>query len=208
MAKVHPLGAVVASLALSFSLVGCDGAEPEPSSVAEPSSTQAAVTSVPEPAEPKTQAETFGTSLVVGFSSGAASASATDLFHPTASYGSLDELADALSSGKFDLAVVADVDSSVLYNLMEGRLLAVSATAGVDGRLLVSVVSLDCFSKRPEEVVSYVTAEGDAADDQGLDFFRGSAMQNELSLRIKYAYAEDPASVGNEMPPDNFYFLG
>ena len=126
-------------------------------------------------------------------------------------YGSVDALAKAIIAGKVDVAVVSPDVASALYNATAGSLMAVDAVELPDeSARAASVVSLPLFRSSPETVVAYVSRHQELVAGQlGQDsFLSGSPMQRELSSAISDAYVEDPSSIGGELPPDNFYFLG
>jgi|GEM_PF-3909206 len=126
-------------------------------------------------------------------------------------YDSVDALAQAIIAGNVDVAVVSPDVASALYNATAGSLMAVDAVALPDEPLrCTSVVSLPLFRSNPETVVSYVSRHQELVSQQvGQDcFLTGSPMQNALASAISDAYVENPSSVGGELPPDNFYFLG
>ena len=127
------------------------------------------------------------------------------------SYGSVDALAQAIIAGKVDVAVVSPDVASALYNATAGSLMAVDAIALPDEPVrAASVVSLPLFRSSPETVVAFVSRHQELVSGQvGQDcFLIGSPMQRGLSSAISDAYVENPSSVGGELPPDNFYFLG
>lgn len=126
-------------------------------------------------------------------------------------YSSIDSLAAAFISGEVDFAVVPPDVASALYNATGGALMAIDAIAPEEGSVsAASVVSLSFFKQDPESVVSYVSrhhemVSGTLGEEA---FLSGSKMQRELSDEIADYYVYDPTSVGSELPPDNFYFLG
>lgn len=198
MAKVRPFGVLAATLMLTASLAACGGGD-SPSAAQEPAET---------PSAPEVSVEAAKTTLAVGALPEYAQSPAVTGMGGATTYGSVEELAQALESGAIDMAIVSDVQSSVLYNELDGRGLLVDAFAGDGEELVCSVVSLATFGERPEEVVAYVAAHGGVCEESGMDFLSGLAMQDAVTLRVKQAYADDPSNVGGTMPPDNFYFLG
>lgn len=200
MAKDRPFGVVVATFMLSTTLVACGGGE----------ATSAASSAASTGGEATSQAATVPAEshLVVGALNSVGGSKGAALAGSTVGYDTVQDAAAALESGSVNVVVLGDADAAALYNAVEGRALVVDAVADEGDALVVSVVSLGSFSERPEEVVAYVAAHQAAVEADGGTFYRGSAMQDSVSARIKNAYAEDPARVGGELPPDNFYFLG
>lgn len=198
MAKTRPLGPLAATLMLACSLSACDGAVPQEGASVDVTSTTAA---------PASTTETVAKLQVASAGSASEGELAAKLGVAT-SYASLDELASAMGEGSVDVAFVGDAEASRLYHELGGACMAICALDSGGDQLLVLVVSMQSFSQTPEEVVAYIgSVEGQAQKD-GVAFFSGVAMQNAVAARLKDRYLQDPASVGDTVPPDNFYFLG
>lgn len=120
--------------------------------------------------------------------------------------GSADYLAQSLKDGMVDVVVVPLDVAGLLYTGYECPSMAIDALAGDPP--IVSVVSYDFFREDPEAVVTYVARHRELAEAADKTFYRGSKMQDVLGAAIADLYVANPSSVGDDLPPDNFYFLG
>lgn len=220
MKRSRQVATLLMILSLTLGLVACGGSSAAEAPQAEDAQTEEVEAETEEPSAEEGQPEAASEQAVVdlkdirmAYIKDVASDDVAIVTGEWAgeAYDSVDALAKAIISGKIDVAVVSPDVASALYNATAGSLMAVDAIALPDeAARAVSVVSLPLFRSSPETVVSYVARHQELVSGQlGSDsFLIGSPMQRALASAISDAYVVDPSSVGGELPPDNFYFLG